>query len=82
MQREMLNQHPPAKFGFLARLSRGPKRSVLLVREHRTAAKTKPKPEIGRRCSMPSKPGSGKPSSVVDELTKLRSRRMRKARWR
>jgi hypothetical protein len=28
-QRETLYEHPPVKFGILARLSRGPKRSVL-----------------------------------------------------
>jgi len=49
MSRQKPDQQPPAKFGFLARLSRGQKRSVLLVREHRTAAKTTPKPEIGGR---------------------------------
>jgi hypothetical protein len=51
--RQNLDDRPLAKFGVLARLSRGPKRSVRGVREHRTAAKTKPKPEIGGRgCSL------------------------------
>jgi hypothetical protein len=47
--RQNLKARPPGKFGVLARLWRAPERSVLLVREHRSAAKTKPKPEIGGR---------------------------------
>jgi hypothetical protein len=53
MHRQTSDEHPPAKFGLLARLSRGPKRSVLPVREHRTAAKTKTKAEIGGRGCHP-----------------------------
>ena len=48
--RQNLKESPPGKFGVLARLWRAPERSVQVVREHRSAAKTKPKPEIaGRR---------------------------------
>jgi len=63
--RQTLKEHPPAKFGLLARLSRGPKRSVGCYVSIGTAAKTKPKPEIGGRVCPLKIPGMGLGFAIV-----------------